>query len=332
LKHYLIRANIYRHRGTGRKPVKQINDLKNTLSEFRDINFDENVPARNFTSYCIGGNVRFVITINSPDSASKVLSRIHEMGLRIHPLGAGTNILVSNSGFDGVFIRLGENFKKIERTSEGCIRAGAAVKLTDLVDYCVEGKLGGLAFLSGIPGTVGGAVAMNAGAFGDEMRNHVESVHAVAFDGNDRHLTRDDCHFEYRNSIFRKDKMMVLDAKVCCIPKTDIKTDVESNLEHRSKKHVVKGRYAGSVFKNPEGDYAGRLLDDAGMKGLRVGSAIVSVDHANFILADKDASADDVLELMQIGALRVYTFWGVKLYPEVELIGFDLDWDEIFNP
>lgn len=311
--------------------MKQINDLKNTLSEYRDIDCDENVPARSFTSYCIGGDVRYVITINSPDAASKVLSKLHELGLRIHPLGAGTNILVSNNGFDGVFIRLGESFKKIERASEGCISTGAAVKLSDLVEYCVHHKLGGLAFLSGIPGTVGGAIAMNAGAFGDEIRNHVEKVHAVSLDGNDLHLTSDECDFTYRNSIFRRNKLMVLDAQVCCVPKTDIKTDVENLLDHRSRKHVVKGRYAGSVFKNPEGDYAGRLLDDAGMKGLRVGSAFVSVDHANFILADKDASADDVLELMQIGALRVYTFYGVKLYPEVELIGFDLDWDEIFN-
>ena len=311
--------------------MKQINDLKNTLSEFRDINFDENVPARSFTSYCIGGDVRYVITINSPGSASKVLSKLHELGLRIHPLGAGTNILVSNSGFDGVFIRLGENFKKIERTSEGCIKAGAAAKLVDLVDYCVHNTLGGLAFLSGIPGTVGGAIAMNAGAFGDEICNHVLNVNAVAYDGKEMNLSKDKCHFDYRNSVFKRDKLMVLDAQICCIPKSDIKTDVESHLEHRSRKHVPKGRYAGSVFKNPEGDYAGRLLDDAGMKGLRVGSAFVSVDHANFILADKDASADDVLELMQIGAFRVYTFYGVKLYPEVELIGFDLDWDEIFN-
>jgi UDP-N-acetylmuramate dehydrogenase len=311
--------------------VKQINDLRNTLSEFRDINCDENVPARSFTSYCIGGDVRYVITINSPESASKVLSKLHELGLRIHHLGAGTNILVSNNGFDGVFIRLGENFKKIERTSEDCIKAGAAVKLSDLVDYCVNNTLGGLAFLSGIPGTVGGAIAMNAGAFGDEICNHVLFVNAVAYDGQKMHLPKDKCDFDYRNSVFRRDKAMVLDAQLCCIPKTDIKTDVESHLEHRSRRHVLKGRYAGSVFKNPEGDYAGRLLDDAGMRGLRIGSAFVSVDHANFILADKDASADDVLELMQIGALRVYTFYGIKLYPEVELIGFDLDWDEIFN-
>lgn len=311
--------------------MKQINDLKNTLSEYRDINCDENVPARSFTSFCIGGDVRYFITINSSDAASKVLSILHELGLRFHPLGAGTNILVSNKGFDGVFIRLGDNFKKIERTSEGCISAGAAVKLADLVDYCIHYTLGGLAFLSGIPGTVGGAIAMNAGAFGDEIRNHVLNVNAVAYDGTEVHLPKDECCFEYRNSIFRKDKVMVLDAQLCCVPKTDIKPDVDSLLEHRSKKHVVKGRYAGSVFKNPEGDYAGRLLDDAGMRGLRIGSAYVCDDHANFILADKDASADDVLELMQIGAMRVYTFYGVKLYPEVELIGFDLDWDEIFN-
>lgn len=292
---------------------------------------DENIDALNLTSFCIGGKVTYLITLDNLNSVSKVIKEINKMGLPVMPLGAGTNILVSDDGFDGVFIKLGDDFNIVNRESETTIKAGGGLKLIELVSYLVKNKLGGLTFLSGIPGSLGGAIAMNAGAFGDEIRNHIIKVHAVSMNGDEINLECNGCEFEYRNSIFLKQKIMVLSAEIHVTPDESIDKEVEEYLAHRKKRHTPKGRYAGSVFKNPEGDYAGKVLDEAGMRGMRVGGAYVSEKHANFFLADKGASAKDVLDLMIIAALRAYAFYGIKLYPEIKLIGFDLEWDEIFD-
>ncbi len=292
---------------------------------------DKNIDAHNLTSFCIGGKVSYLITINNPDSVSSVIKEINKQGLPIMPLGAGTNMLVSDDGFNGVFLKLGDYFSTVEPVSETSIKVGGGLKLNELVSHLEKNKLGGLTFLSGIPGTVGGAVAMNAGAFGDEIRNHIIKAHAVSMDGEELHLPNNECEFGYRQSIFLKQKIMVLTADIHVTPGESIEKEVEEYLARRKKRHTPKGRYAGSVFKNPEGDYAGKILDNAGMKGMRIGSAFVSEKHANFILADEEASASDVLDLMKIAALRAYVFYGIKLYPEIKLIGFDLEWDEIFD-
>ncbi|MBU1023601.1 FAD-binding protein, partial [bacterium] len=143
-----------------------VSELKNTIIELPGVICDECIDARNLTSFCIGGKVSFLITVDNPESISRLLKVINEHKLDILPLGAGTNMLVSDSGFDGVFLKLGEEFRKIECLSATSIKVGGAVKISELITYLRENKLGGLSFLSGIPGTVGGAVAMNAGAFG----------------------------------------------------------------------------------------------------------------------------------------------------------------------
>jgi UDP-N-acetylmuramate dehydrogenase len=305
-------------------------DLKNILSECPDICCDENILASSLTSFCVGGKVNYLISINSESSISFALESIRQTGLPVYMLGAGTNMLVSDDGFRGIFVRLGENFRKIERISERSLLAWSAYKLSDLVAYLIENNLGDMAFLSGIPGTVGGAVAMNAGAFGDEIKNHVISVQSVGFDGQLYDFKCEDCGFEYRNSRFKRGKDIVISSVLRITPGQSIRSDVDKYLEHRKQRHIPKGHYAGSVFKNPPGDYAGKLLDEAGMRGMRIGTAYVSDKHANFILADRDGRASDVLELMLIGALRVFHFNGIKLYPEIDLIGFEMEWDEIF--
>jgi UDP-N-acetylmuramate dehydrogenase len=308
-----------------------MNDLKKYLMTYPGVICDENIDAHNLTSFCIGGKVNYLITISNPDSVSNVIREIAKRGLPIMPLGAGTNMLVSDDGYSGVFLKLDDHFCKVERTSETSIQARGGLKLNELISYLLKNKLSGLTFLSGIPGTVGGAVAMNAGAFGDEIRNHIINVHAVTMDGDELHLKNNECEFEYRQSIFLKKKIMVLTANINVTPGESIEKEVEEYLAHRKKRHTPKGRYAGSVFKNPEGNYAGKILDESGMRGMRIGGAYVSEKHANFILADEDASADDVLELMKIAALRAYSFYGIKLYPEIKLVGFDLEWNEIFE-
>lgn len=310
---------------------RKVCDIKDIIVRFPGVECEENIPANTLTSFCIGGQVKYLITLNDEQTVSEVIKEIKKTNLEILPLGAGTNMLVSDEGFPGVFIRLGENFRKIERISDTKIKIGASVKINDLIDYLRKNRLGCLAFLSGIPGTIGGAIAMNAGAFGDEIKNHVLKVNAVRSDGQTVSLDASECKFEYRNSLFKTGDYFVLSTELNVVPDKDIADEIDQCINHRSVKHTPGGRYAGSVFKNPPGDYAGKLLDEAGMKGLRVGTAYVFEKHANFIMADADAKASDVLELMQIAALRVYYLCGVKLYPEIELVGFNINWDDIFD-
>ena len=313
------------------RPEAIVCELKNILNQYPGVEIEENIHACNLTSFCIGGRISLLITLNDESSVHEVLKAINTHGLEILVLGAGTKLLVSDTGFDGVFIKLGDNFRKIEQVADDRLLIGGAAKISEVISHLRKNNLSGLAFMSGIPGTLGGAIAMNAGAFGDEIKNHVVEVNAVTLDGRQMNLTADMCEFDYRKSRFKKEKSIILNAAIKVEPGKSIDDEVEERLAHRSIRHTPHGRYAGSVFKNPPGDFAGKLLDDAGMRGMRVGSAYVSEKHANFILADENAKASDVLELMQIAAIRVFVFNGVKLYPEIDLIGFDLIWDDIFN-
>jgi UDP-N-acetylmuramate dehydrogenase len=275
------------------------------------------------TSFQIGGPADLLVTVETEDEVAAAMAAAHRAGVRAFCLGAGTNLLVSDRGVRGLVLRLGAGFRSIvvEGTS---VTAGAAAEFGLLVEMVVERGLKGLEFGEGIPGTVGGGLVMNAGAFGGEMARVVTLVHGVTLEGEARALTRDEVKFAYRRSE---------------LPPGFIITRVDFELEHgdrdtlrarvgelraRRSAHQPRGvPNAGSIFKNPPGTFAGRLLEGAGLKGTRMGAAAFSDKHANFIVNLGGARAEDVRALIELARERVKQQSGISLEPEVKLIG---DW------
>jgi UDP-N-acetylmuramate dehydrogenase len=280
-------------------------------------------PLADLTSFRIGGPADFFLLVESDDELSAAMAAAHRNDVPVFCLGAGTNLLISDRGIRGLVVKLGEQFGSI--TIDGPrVRAGAAMQFRALVETVVERALGGLEFGEGIPGTVGGGLVMNAGAFGGEMARVVTTVHGVTAEGAMRALTKDEVGFAYRRTM---------------LPPRFVITRVDFELapgnldalwlrvmELRAKRASRQPRElpnAGSVFKNPPGNFAGHLLEQAGLKGERVGGAAFSGQHANFIVNLGGARADEVRDLIDLARTRVMEQIGVKLEPEVRLIG---DW------
>ena len=276
-----------------------------------------------FTSFRIGGPADLFINVETEAELMDAMSAAHRAGVKPFCLGHGTNLLVSDRGIRGLVIRLGDGFNRI--SIDGLkVTAGAGVDFGELVEAVVDRGLEGLEFGEGIPGTVGGGLVMNAGAFGGEIAKVVTLVHGVTGEGEARALTKEEVNFAYRRTQ---------------LPANFVISRVDFELHHgdREKLHakVIELRTkraarqprgipnAGSIFKNPAGNFAGRLLEAAGMKGHRIGGAAFSEQHANFIVNLGSARADEVRELIEMARNRVKESSGVTLEPEVRLVG---DW------
>ena len=280
-------------------------------------------PLADLTSFRIGGPADLYLAVETETELGHAMASAYRSSTPAFCLGAGTNLLVSDRGVRGLVVSLGEGFRQVEIDRTHVI-SGAAVDFGALVEAVVEKSLGGLEFGEGIPGTVGGGLVMNAGAFGGEIAKVVTIVHGVTREGVSRDLTKDEINFAYRRTnlpagfvITRVEFELVpgdrdsLRARV---------TDLHSKRAARQPRGVPN---AGSIFKNPPGTFAGRLLEGAGLKGLRVGGAAFSDQHANFIVNLGGARAEDVRALMELARNRVKEQSGVWLEPEVKLVG---DW------
>jgi UDP-N-acetylmuramate dehydrogenase len=278
------------------------------------------VPLRDFTWYRLGGPARWFCEPSDEDDLAALLAcaRASRMPWRI--LGGGTNIVVRDSGFDGLVIHLtGPAFAQLKIDGE-TVCAGAAASLPNLVTTTLKRDLLGLEALAGIPGSVGGAVRMNAGGRHGEIGRFVRHVRIL--DSNGQVVTRsaDEISFGYRHTNLRD--CVVLDATLVLQRGDGARalTRHRDILAERQRSQPPLGaRSAGCIFKNPPQGPAGRLLDEAGLKGVRVGGAEISARHANFILAHDDATADDVLNLIQLAKDRVREATGVELEPEVDI-------------
>ncbi|HUY37812.1 MAG TPA: UDP-N-acetylmuramate dehydrogenase [Candidatus Binataceae bacterium] len=280
-------------------------------------------PLADLTSFRIGGPADLYLAVETETELGHAMASAYRSSTPAFCLGAGTNLLVSDRGVRGLVVSLGEGFRQVEIDRTHVI-SGAAVDFGALVEAVVEKSLGGLEFGEGIPGTVGGGLVMNAGAFGGEIAKVVTIVHGVTREGVSRDLTKDEINFAYRRTnlpagfvITRVEFELVpgdrdsLRARV---------TDLHSKRAARQPRGVPN---AGSIFKNPPGTFAGRLLEGAGLKGLRVGGAAFSDQHANFIVNLGGARAEEVRALMELARNRVKEQSGVWLEPEVKLVG---DW------
>ena len=280
-------------------------------------------PLADLTSFRIGGPADLFVTVQTEEELMAAMAAAHRISMPAFCLGAGTNLLVSDRGMRGLVVKLGDGFTTISIDGAKVV-AGGAAQFGTLVQIVVEHGLAGLEFGEGIPGTVGGGLVMNAGAFGGEMAKVVTLVHGVTVQGDARALTKDEVNFAYR----RTD-----------LPPRFVITRVDFELEPgdremlRARVAELKGKRAarqprnvpnaGSIFKNPPGNFAGRLLENAGLKGTRVGGAAFSDRHANFIVNLGGARADEVRALMEFARNKVKETAGVWLEPEVKLVG---DW------
>jgi len=280
-------------------------------------------PLSRHTTFRIGGKAQYFAIAKDLANLKAIIKFAQENCLPYLVIGAGSNLLISDQGFCGVVIKLGEGFTKIEVCDDKLI-CGAGVKLNDLVKTAVNNNLSGACFLYGIPGTVGGAIKNNAGAFNHSISEIIESVQGISKNSEFR-IPNSELRFGYRKSQLPKDFIItqaVIGLRRILPNKcTELKVELKRIGQVR-KETQPWGASAGSVFKNPKGNFAGKLLDEAGLKGVSVGDAYVSNKHANFIINRGCAKFNDVLELIQIMKMRVETKTGIILEEEIEIIPY----------
>ncbi len=281
-----------------------------------------NVSMKDYTSFKIGGNAGAMIYPTNLGEVLHAVSVCKNYGVDYFIMGNGSNLLVKDNGYNGVIINLGEKYKQVSVKND-LVTACAGAMLKDVAEAANEYCLTGMEFACGIPGTIGGAVFMNAGAYDGEMKDIVESVKVL---GNNCELTvlkPDEMAFGYRKSIFQSEEDIILEVtlKLKEGKYDDIKEKINDFQCKREEKQPLSFPSAGSVFKRPEGYFAGKLITDAGLKGMNVGGARVSEKHAGFIVNQGDATAQDVIDLIQLVKETVKDKFGVKLEQEVRILG-----------
>jgi UDP-N-acetylmuramate dehydrogenase len=278
-------------------------------------------PMARHTSWRVGGPADLFVVCDTLEDATHAVEILDEESVAWTVVGKGTNLLVSDAGYEGAVLILGRDFQR-RSVDEGLLRAGAGVMLAGIVQEAFKRGLEGLAFAVGIPGTFGGALAMNAGAHGAWIGDIVESVTLLMPGVGLERMRGSEILWSYRGSglpgrgIIVEGTLRVSEGD----PKR-IRAQMERNFETRKETQPVGRPTAGSVFLNPEGDHAGRLIEVAGLKGARVGGARVSPVHANFIENDGSATADDIVRLINKVRMTVRDIHGVELKPEIEFLG-----------
>ena len=286
--------------------------------EFAD-RIDRDVPIGRQTWFRIGGGARFLCRPQSIDELSAMVSRANEEGLPVKVLGSGANVLVSDDGFDGVVVRMeGDVFRRVE-SSGSTVTAGAAVDMMPLSRQFSQRGLSGMECMAGIPATVGGAVRMNAGGRFGEIGACVQAVCVLDEQGGPEWIGHDDVGFGYRRT--RLGNRIILSARLALTEDDPVTTRrrYDEYFAYKQESQPMAGRSAGCIFKNPPGASAGALIDRAGLKGTRFGGAVVSDRHANFIVAERDTTATDVIRLIDVVRERVRAAFGVELETEVDI-------------
>ena len=291
------------------------------------LNLIEDADMSRYTSFRAGGHAAALVEVETKDELKAVLQFVNKENIPHIMLGNGSNMLFRDSGYEGLVIRLSQTgFDYIEYSGEeDCtVHVGTAMKNGVLAKILQQDGLAGFEFASGIPGSLGGAVFMNAGAYGGEMKDIVKSVRAISPDGNEERIfTAEEMDFSYRHSILEENGYIAVEVTMELKKgdKEEIAACMKELLEKRNSKQPVNYPSAGSTFKRPEGYFAGKLIEDAGLKGLTVGGAQVSTLHSGFVINTGGATATDILQLMALVQNTVYDKFGVMLEPEVRIIG-----------
>jgi len=281
------------------------------------------VPIGPLTTYRVGGRAALFVRIEDDHGLARVAAAVRESGVDVLVVGKGSNLLVADAGFNGLAVVLGDAFASIE-VDGTLVRAGGAASLPVVARRTAAASLTGFEWAVGVPGSIGGAVRMNAGGHGSDMAATLERVRVLDLArGEDEEVEPTALDLRYRHSAVGPQHLVLrADLRLAAGDRASSEAELAEIVTWR-RAHQPGGPNAGSVFTNPPGDSAGRLIDAAGLKGLRIGSASVSTKHANFIQADEGGSADDVVALMRQIQQRVAAASGIELHPETRLIGFD---------
>lgn len=279
-------------------------------------------PMKKHTTFRVGGNADYFVTPSSTEEVQRVVALCQEMNVPYYILGNGSNLLVGDKGYRGAIIQIYKEMNEIKVKGEG-ITAQAGVLLSKIGATALEAELAGFEFASGIPGTLGGAVVMNAGAYGGEMKDVLVDVTVLTPEGEVLVLKNEELELGYRTSIIAQKGYIVLGAtiKLAKGEAAAIKARMDELKMQRTTKQPLEYPSAGSTFKRPEGYFAGKLIQDAGLRGFQVGGAQVSEKHCGFVINKDNATAADVLELMRQVSAIVQEKFGVELEPEVKRLG-----------
>lgn len=285
-----------------------------------DILLDE--PLSRHTTFRVGGNADALLQIQNPEQLAGVLSIFHKTNENYFILGNGSNVLVGDRGYHGTVLQISEKWNQIVVEGDR-MRIQAGALLSAVARCAMEHALTGLEFASGIPGTIGGGIVMNAGAYGGEMKQVISCVTVMDQTGKMMTLDHDTLEFGYRTSVIKRNAYIVLEAELQLTQgnREKIKSTMEELAAKRREKQPLEYPSAGSTFKRPEGYFAGKLIMDTGLRGFRIGGAQVSEKHCGFVINTGNATAEDVIEVIQEVQERVRNKFGVTLETEVICLG-----------
>ena len=298
-------------------------DLASKLRELSIGSVKENEPLANHTSMKIGGPADILIEPSSIENLKKAVEFIKDSSVKWTVIGRGSNLLVSDKGIEGVVIKLGSGLDDLEIDGTR-VTVGGGLSLVNFAITISRKGLSGLEFAGGIPGSIGGAVYMNAGAHGSDISQILEKAYVLFDDGSLEWLSNEEMKFSYRTSVLQKERPGIVVGAVFQLKegdKDEIVAELQKNKDYRKETQPYNFPSCGSVFRNPLPNYAGNLIEKSGLKGHQIGGAQISELHANFIVNKGNAKAEDVLGLIQHVKDTVLDLHGVKMETEVEIIG-----------
>jgi len=278
-----------------------------------------NEPLRTHTTFGIGGSAKFFIEPRNEEDLKSLLNILKRYNISFLVMGAGSNILVCDKGVGGVVLRLSSPYFKKIKIRDNHIEAGAGASLGSVINQAKEHGLSGLEFLVAIPGTMGGALTMNAGAWDRNIGDLVETVRIMDYNGNIVTLNKNDIKFGYRASSLTRYIILSSCIKLIKRKKSTVKNRIKKYLDLKRSRQDLSVGSAGCIFKNPKGHSAGRLIDLCGLKGKRIGGAFISEKHANFIINRGNAKSRDILKLVALVKKRVKHKFNIILEPEIKI-------------
>ena len=284
-----------------------------------------NAPMKDYTSFKIGGPAECLIKIETIEEVQEILQILQKNDIPLTVIGNGSNLLVSDKGIKGIVLKI--DIKKLEieeKENKFIITVGSGNKLGEIAHKLLQKEIQGFEFAAGIPGTIGGAIRMNAGAHGSEMKDIVKTISYIKKDDKKLYtISNKEANFEYRNSLFSNNKYIIVEATIQLEKgkKEDIQSKIQKYAEFRKEKQPIEYPSAGSTFKRGENFITAKLIDECGLKGYQIGEAQVSEKHAGFIINKGNATAEDVIKLMEYVKEQVYNKFEKKIESEIEIIG-----------
>lgn len=273
------------------------------------------------TSFKIGGPAECLVKIQTPQELKLILKLAKKQNIPVTIIGNGSNILVSDDGIKGLVLKIEIDIFELDKKTS-CLKVGSGIKLGFIAQKCLKSELAGFEFASGIPGTIGGAIRMNAGAHGKEMKDVVTSVTYMDRNGDVFTIQNEDARFEYRNSLFAHKDYIILEVEMQLENGNSeaIQAKMTEYATYRKEKQPIEYPSAGSIFKRGTDFITAKLIDECGLKGYQIGGAQISEKHAGFIINKENATAEDVIKLMEYTKEQIYNKFGKVIEAEIEII------------